>query len=273
MERIKIKNKKQKCIIISIIITILMIMGIIIFLNKNKLNKSEETELNIVKNENTINEAKKEQNNNLNENELEEQEEIQKYENTNKNEIEKIKNEINATANSEIYYVEEEYDGRKILQIKPEVQYDIDLASILKNGKPNENEIKELIAKKPKNTGIWISDQSKEKFTKLLKDNNISNFEISEDGYLNIEENSNNENTKKLYNMTKSNKLYIINITKIAYERDYITGEIIEYPFEDMDPMQEIQSYEKNNNIILNITTNQKGKLTEKEILDAILQY
>ena len=73
--------------------------------------------------------------------------------------------------------------------------------------------------------------------------------------------------------MTKSNKLYIINITKIAYERDYITGEIIEYPFEDMDPMQEIQSYEKNNNIILNITTNQKGKLTEKEILDAILQY
>ena len=109
-------------------------MGIIIFLNKNKLNKSEETELNIVKNENTINEAKKEQNNNLNENELEEQEEIQKYENTNKNEIEEIKNEINATANSEIYYVEEEYDGRKILQIKPEVQYDIDLASILKNG-------------------------------------------------------------------------------------------------------------------------------------------
>ena len=73
--------------------------------------------------------------------------------------------------------------------------------------------------------------------------------------------------------MINSDKLYIINMTGIAYERDYISGEIVEYPFEDMDPYQVVEPYQKENKIILEITTNKNKKLTEKEILETIISY
>ena len=73
--------------------------------------------------------------------------------------------------------------------------------------------------------------------------------------------------------MLNANKLYIITMTGIAYERDYISGEITEYPFEDMDPTQVIEPYQKENTIILEITSNKKQKITDKEILETIVQY
>ena len=62
-------------------------------------------------------------------------------------------------------------------------------------------------------------------------------------------------------------------MTGTAYERDYISGEITEYPFEDMDPTQAIEPYQKDNKIILEITTNKMQRLSESEILDAITSY
>ena len=73
--------------------------------------------------------------------------------------------------------------------------------------------------------------------------------------------------------MIQSDKLYIINITGIAYERDYITGDIVEYPFEDMDPEQVIELYKNGNKKILEITTNKKQELLDKEILEEITLY
>ena len=73
--------------------------------------------------------------------------------------------------------------------------------------------------------------------------------------------------------MIKSDKLYIINITGVAYERDYISGEIVEYPFEDMDPEQVVEFYENGNKKILEITTNKKQELLDKEILEEITLY
>ena len=78
---------------------------------------------------------------------------------------------------------------------------------------------------------------------------------------------------KQLEKMINSNKLYIINITGIAYQRDYISGEIVEYPFEEMDPEQILETYQDENNIILEITTNKKQKLTDEEILETIVKY
>ena len=89
-----------------------------------------------------------------------------------------------------------------------------------------------------------------------------------------INNNSNNSNlASKLINMLNANKLYVINMIGIAYERDYISGEIVEYPFEDMDPYQILQPYQKDNKIILELTTNKLKKLNENEILDAITYY
>lgn len=254
------KNKKYIIIGLAIIVIILIVALIIFFSRKNNEdgNNMVMVSENNVTNENTENNTS-----------------IVDQDTSNQNvvEIENMKNEINATGNTDIYYVDEEYDGRKILQVKPDVQFDVDLAGIIKNTMPEENEISELVGKAPTDNGIWISEQSRESFSDLLKNNNINDFTIYDDGYLQINNSENNDMANKLVNMINSNNLYIINITGIAYERDYISGEITEYPFEDMDPTQAIEPYQKDNKIILEITTNKMQRLSESEILDAITSY
>ena len=251
------KNKKYIIIGLVVIVVILIVALIVFFSRKNNENVNNAETENVV-NENTEN------NTNIVD---------QNIENQNPEEIENIKNEINATGNTDIYYVDEEYDGRKILQVKPDVQFDVDLAGIMKNSKPEENEINELVGKAPTNNGVWISEQSREIFSNLLKNNNITDFNISDEGYLQIDNSRNNDMANKLVNMINSDRLYIINMTGIAYERDYISGEITEYPFEDMDPYQAIEPYQKDDKIILELTTNKMKELTENEILDAVTSY
>ena len=184
------------------------------------------------------------------------------------NTIEEIKNEINATADTNMYQIEQEYDGRKIIQIKPNIQYETVLAGILKNSMPKEEEIKILLENRPIKSGVWISKQSREKFIKILKDNNIKGYEIDKEGYLVRKEEINNETLKKAIN---SNKLYILDISGKCYDRDDISGEIVEYPFEEMEPDQVLEIYNIENSAILEITTNSRGILSNKEILDEIL--
>lgn len=200
---------------------------------------------------------------------------IEKTENLNNNleDIEIIKKEVNATANADIYQVEEELGGRKILQVKPEIQFEVDLAGIIKNAKPDEKELQSLVMKVPQKNGVWISEQSRNNFLQLLKKNEIESFRITDEGYLEKKEDSIGPLAKSLEEMLNANKLYIINMTGIAYERDYISGEITEYPFEDMDPTQVIEPYQKENTIILEITSNKKQKIADKEILETIVQY
>ncbi len=143
----------------------------------------------------------------------------------------------------------------------------------MKNSKPEEKERESLNKKAPNKTGIWISEQSRDKFIDLLNKNNIDNLSIKKDGYLKVDKTSENEIAKNLEKMIKSDKLYIINITGVAYERDYISGEIVEYPFEDMDPEQVVEFYENGNKKILEITTNKKQELLDKEILEEITLY
>ena len=251
--------KKKNYIIIGIVvIVVILIIALIIFFSNRK-----DENINAIDEENIVSENVENNTNIVDQN----------IENQNPEEIESLKNEINATGNTDIYYVDEEYDGREILQVKPDVQFDVDLAGIIKNSKPEENEINELVGKAPTNNGVWISEQSRESFSNLLKNNNITDFNISDEGYLQIDNSRNNDMANKLVNMINSDRLYIINMTGIAYERDYISGEITEYPFEDMDPYQAIEPYQKDDKIILELTTNKMKELTENEILDAVTSY
>ena len=254
------KNKKYIIIGLAIIVIILIVALVIFFSKKD----NEDVNNMVMVSENNVTNENAEDNTSIVD---------QDTSNQNVEEIENMKNEINATGNTDIYYVDEEYDGRKILQVKPDVQFDVDLAGIIKNTIPEENEINELIEKAPTDNGVWISEQSRENFSELLKNNNIQDFNISDEGYLQINNSENSDIANKLLNMINSDKLYIINMTGIAYERDYISGEITEYPFEDMDPTQAIEPYQKENKIILEVTTNKMQELTESEILDAVTSY
>lgn len=254
-------KKKNYIIIGLVVIVVILIVALVIFFSRKN---NEDGNNMVMVSENNVTNENTENNTSIVD---------QDTSNQNVVEIENMKNEINATGNTDIYYVDEEYDGRKILQVKPDVQFDVDLAGIIKNTMPEENEISELVGKAPTDNGIWISEQSRESFSDLLKNNNINDFTIYDDGYLQINNSENNDMANKLVNMINSNNLYIINITGIAYERDYISGEITEYPFEDMDPTQAVEPYQKDNKIILEVTTNKMKELTESEILDAITSY
>lgn len=252
-------DKKKTILIALVVILIVLVIIVMIFANgKDKSNSIDDSnnEVNDVAIENVTNDF---------------------YVNTisqDPEEIESLKNTISATGNTDIYQVEEDNNGRRYLQVKQDVQFDVDLAGIIKNAKPEDSEMNELIEKGPTKNGIWISEQSRESFSNLLKDNNINNFNISDDGYLQINNNAGESDIiNKLIDMINSDKLYIINTTGLAYQRDYISGEIVEYPFEDMDPYQVIEPFQKDNKIILEVTSNKMGKLSENEILDTITSY
>ncbi len=185
--------------------------------------------------------------------------------------INEIKDEMNATADTDMYQIEEEYDGRQILQIKSSIQFQTVLAGILKNAQPLENEIQDLLKDKPNQKGIWIAKQSRDSFLALLKDTEISGFSINEEGYLYITEENDKEEAKKLREAIQSNRLYIVDVSGTSYTRDDFSGEIIEYPFEKMDPYQAVEVYQEGDVAILQVTTNEKGELSKQEILEDIL--
>ena len=74
--------------------------------------------------------------------------------------------------------------------------------------------------------------------------------------------------------MSEADKLYVIDMSGKTYQREYLTGEIIEYPFEEMEPYQIIEPYyESENAIILGITSNKDNQVDDNDILNAILAY
>ena len=158
----------KKALIICIIVVLIIILAIFM-IKLNNLGKDDKKNNDI---ENTALVESKNDKEKVNANFIEDS---SSYQYTTE-EVEKIKKEINATANTDIYRIEEEPGGRKILQIKPEIQFNVDLAGIIKNGEPEENELNEILKKIPNTTGIWISNQSRETFLGLLKNNGIRKF-------------------------------------------------------------------------------------------------
>lgn len=242
----------KKNILIVLLLVIVVVIAIVLIFN----NKKENSDQNILQNE------------------IQSDEFVNRMVSTDANEINAIKNEINATGETDIYQIEEEYDGRKIIQVKPDIQYQVALAGIIKNGIPAEDEINTILEQAPNSSGMWISESSREKFMELLNSNNIVDFEITNEGYLKCNKQENlTEQEEKLKDMAESDKLYVIDVSGKTYQRDYISGEVIEYPFEEMDPYQVLEPYEIENSIILGVTSNKENRLSNKEILDAIIAY
>ena len=100
--------------------------------------------------------------------EKEEEQQVQKEQ------IEEIKNETGATADTNIYEVGIEYDGREVLQVKPEVQAQTVWAGIEKNASPTDEETNTLWSSKPTEPGIWVSPDSRDAFLTILQDNGLS---------------------------------------------------------------------------------------------------
>lgn len=192
-------------------------------------------------------------------------------ENTN---VEELKNEVGATGNADIYEIEKEYDGRNIITVKPSIKYKVAFAGMIKKSKPNMNELDNILNQKlPKKNGIWIEEKSREKILELFNNKVNSKYTIDNEGYLKIEsKNNQNDNGNKIEKIINGDKQYILDISSICYIVDDVTGEILDYNFENMDKYQTYEYFEDNDKIIVFITQNKAGLLTDDEIFDSIIK-
>lgn len=215
-----------------------------------------------------LGDGQKETENNANTNNETTNEEIQKII------INEIKEETGLSADNNLYEVNTEYDGRKVLNIKTDIQYKVAFAGIIKKQKPQMDELDNMLnSNHPIKNGIWVDKNSSEGILKLLSSSANSIYRIDEDGYLTLEEKGQqNENDKIIEKAISSDKKIILTINSLYYEVDNITGEIVEYPFEKLDNYQAFDEIKSDNNSIIVITTNSENKLTNKEIIEEILQ-
>ena len=189
--------KKKKLIIaiviIFIIIAICVIARCIIVNNKDKIKNKENSQT-----ENWDNQYSEVDKNDIN------------YNNT--DDVEKLKEQMGLTAPSDIYEISEEFDGRKTLNVKAEILYKTAFAGIVNQEKPEmENLDKVFETKYPTRSGIWISERAREKIVKILNENLQTKYSVDTDGYLNIADNSKqNEKDKKIEQIIKSNKKEVL---------------------------------------------------------------
>lgn len=188
------------------------------------------------------------------------------------NQIEEIKNETGIIGDSSLYEVSKDESGNQIISIKADLQYKVALAGTITHEKPDISKLDEKFLNLSQEKGIWIEEESREKFLKLLSDVSQAGYYINEDGYLRINNKDKDEYSKKIDRSIKENKLIRIAITSFYYTLDSVTGEVGEFPYEDADPYQMYEFFEAENERLLLITTNNKKQFTSQEIIDEILQ-
>ena len=139
---------------------------------------------------------------------------------------------------------------------------------------PEYNNIDQIISQTPiEKNGMWIDKNIQDKFLNMLGEVTKSEYEINSDGYLSIKNGNNqNDNDKKIESLINGQNKYIITITDKYYQLDTVTGEVVEFPFEQLDNYQtfDIVRNTDNSNIIC-ITSNKNNRLTNKEIMQDVI--
>ena len=189
--------------------------------------------------------------------------------------VETLKKDVGITGDNELYQVQTEYDGKKILDIKPEIQYKVAFAGIIEQGKPKIENVDAIFNNNyPEDYGIWIENNSRDKILQILNRNLNNEYEINKNGYLDIKKEDNlTDIDKELKKMIGAKKKYIITISEVYYGEARVSGEILDNFYEDMDPYQATKIVDYGDDIIIFVTTNKEQKLTDKEILQELISY
>lgn len=177
-------------------------------------------------------------------------------------------------ADENIYEIATEYDGREVVRVKPNIQYKVALAGMIKKEIPDFSELDDLLTQAPTHTGIWIEETSRESFLNILNNIADSEHEINEEGFLIKKENGKmNDYDKKIQEMLSDETLHIFDINSTTYIVDEVTGEIQEYPFEEMDPYTEYEYFSTDDKEMFIISANSYGKVNQEEVLKGIFDY
>ncbi len=158
--------------------------------------------------------------------------------------------------------------------VTDEEQFNVAFAGMIKGAIPTENEVNEFKNKLLINNGVWVEEKSKDRVLKLINEFTNSEYGVNSNGYLIIINKSekNNEYDEFMYNLINSNKKYILSRTGNLYARDIITSQITSTDYEELDKYQTYDYAINGDNMLIDITTNSKGLLTNKEIMDSIVK-
>ncbi len=181
--------------------------------------------------------------------------------------------ETGMQADSNIYEIQQELDGRKVLAVKASIKYKVAFAGIMKETLPKMQEIDEIYNNNvPTENGIWIEEKSRNKVLEMFNNNAKSKYTIDNNGYLKIQDkNLQNDVDKKIESIINGDKQYIIDISSVCYIIDNVTGEILDYNFEKLDRFQTYEYFEDNGKMIIFVTENTNNLLTENEIFNSII--
>mgnify|MGYP004644714709 CR=1 FL=1 len=239
---------KKRSIIICLIMLVI-IVGIIVFIN----SQFKEVEANQIL--------------------VEYKDDTEEISENEKNQIADISQDLGFQANENIYEMAKEYDGREVVVVKSNIKYKVALAGSIKGQKPEYSEINSVLEKAPKHTGIWIEKNSREKFLEIIKKIARATYTINQEGFLIQKENwMMNEYDQSISKKLNDEKLHVFDISSITYVVDDVTGEIQEYPFEEMDPYTEYEYFIDDNKEMFIISENLSGKVSQEECLKKIFE-
>lgn len=190
-----------------------------------------------------------------------------------KEEINSLKDNTGKTGDAGLYEIQEGYDNTKIITIKSSVKYKVAFSGMIENKLPQMSNLDKILQKNhPKYAGIWIYEKDRNKILEMINEITNSEYKIDDNGYLKIENKSNqNENDKKLEKAIKGDKLYIWKNSSICYIVDEVTGEILDYDFEDMDQYQTYEYFEDGDKMIIFMNENKNNQMMNKEIIQSII--
>lgn len=217
-------------------------------------------------------------NNEINTNNYEKEYEDMKIDSTMYDEnstLEQLKEEYKIIGADEIYQIETEDDGRKVVTIRPSIEYKVAFCGMIKNSKPEFAEIDSVFEKNnPTKNGIWIKSDDREKVLKYLNNNESlkAEYNVNEEGYLEIIRNNNETDIdKKIQKLINGNKQYVFCISSICYMVDVVTGEIVDNPYNELEEYQTYEYFKDEERMIIFITENKENKMTNEEIFKSIL--
>lgn len=190
--------------------------------------------------------------------------------------LDDLKNEYKITGQEDLYEIDTEYDGRKVLSIKPDINYKVAFCGMIKKSKPSFDELEVIFnGNSPKETGIWINEQSRERIINFLNNSEklSSKYAIDELGYIQILDKRNqNDLDIEIEKLINGDIQYVFDISSICYMIDPVTGEIVENAYNDLEEYQTYEYFVDENRMIMFITENKEQKLTNNEIFESILE-
>lgn len=189
--------------------------------------------------------------------------------------LEELKEEYQITGSNNIYEINTESDGRKVINVKPNINFKVAFCGMIKKSKPTFEELDSIYGQSyPNRNGIWINQASQTRIVEYLNANESLNSEycIDEEGYLKIRQvNNQTDNDIKIEKLINGDKQYILDISSIYYMVDTVTGEIVDNPYNDFDAYQTYDYCEDENKMIIFISENKENKLTNNEIFNSII--